>query len=188
MAECVQDKPLELRFYGAYLLQEYKSTQYQNSVGSANRAGYYDYRFDDYLMHRNADYGLFRNQISNRRDFSKFVGPIASADQWMLTANVTMPLPGKLPFKPYLEILTFNDIKDVPFNKEGSSFFYTVGIEIELIQDRLEVFLNLAQSSDVSDYQENGFIGIDNFGERITFVLDLNNLRPTKVKKQLKLF
>ena len=184
----IQDKPLELRFYGAYLLQEYKSTQYQNSVGSANRAGYYDYRFDDYLMHRNADYGLFRNQISNRRDFSKFVGPIASADQWMLTANVTMPLPGKLPFKPYLEILTFNDIKDVPFNKEGSSFFYTVGIEIELIPDRLEVFLNLAQSSDVSGYQENGLIGIDNFGERITFVLDLNNLRPTKVKKQLKLF
>ena len=99
-----------------------------------------------------------------------------------------MPLPGKLPFKPYLEILTFNDIKDVPFNKEGSSFFYTVGIEIELIPDRLEVFLNLAQSSDVSGYQENGLIGIDNFGERITFVLDLNNLRPTKVKKQLKLF
>jgi hypothetical protein len=184
----IKDMPLELRFYGAYLIQEYKSTQYQNSVGSSNRAGYYDYRFDDYLMHRNADYGLFRNQISNRRDFSKFVGPLAASDQWMLSANVTVPLPGKIPFKPYVEILTFNDIKDVSFNTAGSNFFYTVGIEVELIPDRLEVFLNLAQSSDVSNYQENGFIGIDNFGERITFVLDLNGMRPNKLKKNLKLF
>ena len=184
----IKDKPLELRFYGAYLLKEYKSTEYKNSVGSLDRAGYYDYRFDDYLMHRNANYGLFRNQISNGRDFSKFVGPIASADEWILTANVSLPLPGKIPLKPYLEIMTFNDIKEASFNKAGSSFFYTIGLEIEVIPNRLEVFLNLVQSSDVTDYQENGFIGIDTFGERITFVLDLNGMRPNKLKKSLKLF
>jgi hypothetical protein len=184
----IKNKPLELRFYGAYLLNTYASTVYQNSVGSTDGAGYYDYRFDDYLLHRNADYGLFRNQISNRRDFSKFVGPIASADKWIFTANITVPLPGKIPFKPYVELTTFNDIKDVSFNSASSSFFYNIGLEVEVIPNRLEVFLNLVQSSDVSDYQENGILGIDTFGERITFVLDLNGLRPTKLKKQLKLF
>lgn len=182
------NKPLELRFYGAYLLKEYKSTAYQNSIGSEDRAGYYDYRFDDYLMHRNADYGLFRNQISNRRDFSKMVGPILSSDKWLLTANVTVPLPSKIPLKPYLEMATVNDIKTARFNSSGVGFIYSVGLEIEIIPNRFEIFLNLAQSSDVTDYQENSYSGINSFTDRITFVFDLNNLTPSKLKKQLKLF
>lgn len=184
----IKNKPLEMRFYGTTLLKEYGNTTYKNSVGSVDGAGYYDYRFDDFLMHRNADYGMFRNQISNRRDFSKFVGPIAQSDQWLLSANFTVPLPGKLPIKPYVEFLTFNDISSVSYNTGEVGFFYNVGLEFEVIPNRFEIFLNLAQSKEVTDYQETSSAGIDKLAERITFVLDLNELAIPKLKKQLKLF
>jgi hypothetical protein len=185
----IKNKPMEFRVFGSYLIKEYANTIYKNSVGSQNRAGYYDYRFDDYLMHRNADYGLFQNQISSRRDFSKFVGPIASSDKWLISANVTVPLPGKFPIKPYLEILTFNDIKDIGLQETQSvGFFYNVGLEFEVIPNRFEIFINLAQSEQVTDIQENGYSYIDNFVERITFVLDLNDLVLPKLKRNIKVF
>lgn len=184
----IEKKPLELRIYGSYLLKSYANTQYKNSVGSNDGAGYYDYRFDDVLMHRNADYGMFRNQVSNRRDFSKFVGSIAQSDKWLISANATMPLPGKLPVKPYFEVLMFNDIDQVSYNNSGAKFFYNVGLEVEIIPNRFEIFLNLAQSKDVTDWQETSTASIDNFLERITFVFDLNNLTPPKIKKSVKLF
>ena len=58
---------------------------------------------------------------------------------------------------------------------------FNVGVELEVIPNRLEIFVNLAQSSVVTEYQEQSYIGIDNLLERITFVLDLNNLRLDKL-------
>lgn len=181
----MKDKPLELRFYGSWLLKEYANATYKNTVGTENRASYNDYRFDDVLVHRNPNYGMFRNQISNRRDFSKFVGPIAQSDKWLISANLTVPLPGKIPLKPYAEIIAFNDMEDLIFNDTERKFFYNVGIEIEIIPNRLEIFVNLAQSAEVSNFQESPYIGIDNLLERITFVLDLSDLTPPRIKKKL---
>jgi hypothetical protein len=183
----IKDKPLELRFYGSYLLKDYPNTIYKNSVGSTDGAGYYDYRFDDFLMHRNADVGMFRNQISNRRDFSRFVGPIISSDQWLLNAIITVPLPGKIPIKPYVELLTVNDMDEISYNT-GQALFYNVGLEVELIPNRLELFFNLAQSQEITNFQETSSSGIDKFMERATFVIDLNNLTLPKLKRTIKLF
>jgi hypothetical protein len=184
----IKDKPLEFRVFASYLVKRSNNAIYNNNIGSSDRAGYYDYKFDDYLLHRNAQYGLFQNQIDNNTSASKFVGNLGSPDRWLISGNVTMPLPGKIPLKPYVEFLMFDDLDVASWNKSGSKLMFNVGIEVEIVKDRFEIFLNLAQSSDVTDYQENGTIGIDNFGERITFVLDLNGLRPNKLKKQLKLF
>ena len=69
-----------------------------------------------------------------------------------------------------------------------------MGVEVEIVKDRFEVFFNLAQSSDVTNYQDgtNGGLiqssSLSKFTDRITFVFDLNNLTPSKLKKQLKLF
>ncbi|PCJ65657.1 MAG: hypothetical protein COA58_09640 [Bacteroidetes bacterium] len=187
----LKDKPIELRVYGVYTFNNIdKQGQYQNTIGSTNKAGYYDYRFDDYLLHRNATYGVFQNQISNRRDFSKLVGLLADNESWLMNVNVTVPLPGKIPVKPYFEFLMYEDLDKETWNKSESKMIYNLGLELEIIPDRFEIFFNLAQSSDFTDYQEgvNYPSNINGFAERITFVLDINNLMPSKLKRQLKLF
>ncbi|MDB4107364.1 M1 family metallopeptidase [Bacteroidia bacterium] len=187
----IKDKPLEIRLFGAYTFKNLDGeAQYQNTIGSSDKAGYYDYRFDDYLMHRNAEYGLFQNQIPNRRDFSKFVGLLVDNESWLVSTNISVPLPGKIPIKPYAEFLMYEDLGKESWNKSGAKMIYNVGLELEVIPNRLEIFFNLAQSKDVTEYQEgvNYPSNIGGFADRITFVLDLNGLMPTKLKKQLKLF
>lgn len=187
----IKDKPLIFRVYGVVTFKNLDGDgQYQNTVGSVDKAGYYDYRFDDYLMHRNADVGLFQNQVSNRRDFSKFVGPIVDNETWLVSANVSVPLPGKLPIRPYAEFLMYEDLDKESWNSKGSKLIYNVGVELEIVPDRFEIFFNLAQSKDVTDYQDQLFepARVAGFAERITFVLDLNGLMPNKLKKNLKLF
>lgn len=187
----IKDKPLEFRVYGSIIANSAANSIYNNTIGSTDKAGYYDYRMEDYLLHRNAQQGLFQNQISNRRDFSKFVGPIILGNEtWLTSINITVPIPGKIPVKPYIEFVIADGLADAFWNTNNSSIIYNAGLELELIKDRFEIFLNLAQSKDVTEYQE-GLIypnDVSSFAERITFVLDLNGLRPDKFKKNLKLF
>jgi hypothetical protein len=146
------------------------------------------------LLHRNAQDGMFQNQIDNSANASKFVGSIGIPDKWLVSGSITLPLPGTIPIKPYVEFLVYDELSSQQWNISESKMIFNAGLEIEIVKDRFEIFLNLAQSKDVTNYQD-GTIGglpypgtIDTFGERITFVLDLNGLRPNKIKKQLKLF
>jgi hypothetical protein len=190
----IKDKPLEFRVFATYLLKRSNDDIYNSQIGSSNKAGHYDYKFDDFLLHRNAQDGIFQNQIDNSADASKFVGSIGIPDKWLLSANITVPLPGKIPIKPYVEFLVYDDLETQRWNVSKSKMIFNVGLEIEIIKDKFEIFLNLVQSKDVTNYQD-GTVGglqypgtIDTFGERITFVLDLNGMRPNKLKKSLKLF
>ncbi|MFT5056378.1 MAG: hypothetical protein ACI80H_001091 [Pseudoalteromonas distincta] len=187
----LKNKPLQFRAYGSYIFDSPDATIYKNTIGSGDKAGLYDYRFDEYLMHRNATYGMFQNQISNRRAFSKFVGLLASNETWLLDFQVSIPLPGKIPVRPYVEFMAYDDLDKETWNSTGKKLIYNLGLELQVIPDRLEIFFNLAQSSIVTDYQENTLIypaNINGFAERITFVLDLNGLMPQKLKRQLKMF
>jgi hypothetical protein len=80
------------------------------------------------------------------------------------------------------------------WNGSQSKLIFNAGLELEIIKDRFEIFFNLAQTSNVSEYFDGTTGGlsqqyrITKFSERITFVLDLNGLAPHKLKRSLKLF
>ena len=189
----LKDKPLEIRLFGSYIAKSMGNTTYDNNIGSRDKAGYYDYRMDDVLMGRNATEGLFQNQISRNGDFSKFVGPIYTNQTWMATANITMPLPGKLPLKPYVEFFMADGLDQRTW-VNGKSFLYNAGFELEVVPNRFEIFFNLWQSEEVTNYQDGTAGGLNypftvsSFAERITFVLDLQNLRPDKLKRSMSFF
>ena len=105
-------------------------------------------------MHRNATYGMFQNQISNRIAFSKFVGLLASNETWLLDFQISVPLPGKTPIRPYVEFTAYDDLDKETWNSTGKKLIYNLGLELQVIPDRLEMFFNLAQSSIVTDYQD----------------------------------
>jgi hypothetical protein len=190
----IKNIPLNIRVYGAAMIKPSDVSRYNLALGSSEKAGYYDYKFDDYLMHRNADVGLFQNQINSRTNASKFVGHIGAPDRWLVSAVMTIPLPGKIPLKPYVEFVSYNDIDKEVWNASERKLIFNAGLELEVIKDRFEIFFNLAQTSDITSYQEgatNGLLEknrITKFSERITFVLDLNGLAPHKLKRSLKLF
>ena len=150
----LKNKPPQFRAYGSYIFDSPDAIIYKKTIGSGDKAGLYDYRFDEYLMHRNATYGMFQNQISNRIAFSKFVGLLASNETWLLDFQISVPLPGKTPIRPYVEFTAYDDLDKETWNSTGKKLIYNLGLELQVIPDRLEMFFNLAQSSIVTDYQD----------------------------------
>ena len=101
------------------------------------------------------------------------------SDRLLANAIVTVPLPGKLPIRPYMEFMTYTDLDTRSWNKSKSAMIYNVGIEVRLIPSFLSVYFNLYQSEDVTTRQESA-IGVDKFMERATFTLNLSKLINSK--------
>ncbi|MEJ6750479.1 MAG: hypothetical protein QNL27_03990 [Bacteroidia bacterium] len=115
----LKNKPPQFRAYGSYIFDSPDAIIYKKTIGSGDKAGLYDYRFDEYLMYRNATYGMFQNQISNRIAFSKFVGLLASNETWLLDFQISVPLPGKTPIRPYVEFTAYDDLDKETWNSTG---------------------------------------------------------------------
>jgi hypothetical protein len=184
-------KGLTIRGFAGVFIKEAK-----NSIGLFNYAagsynGRYDYLFDHSLMGRSANNGLFQNQILGNEGNQKYRGAFGGAGKYMLTLNAVSTLPGKIPLRIYADAMTFNDIDELGYtNAEGkfinTQLFYQLGITVPIIPNIFEINVPLLQSEVVTKVQE--LQNVNNFTERITFVLKLNLLEPREFIKNVKLF
>jgi hypothetical protein len=190
----IKKKPLRFRAYMSYFINTPDHGYFYHRISNAGITR--DYRFDELVMYRGADTGLFAQQISSRKEHSKFVSTIGQSDRMLANLNISIPIPGKIPIRAYLELMTFTDIDKSGFNASGASLIYNFGLELTIIPTVLTVYINLAQNSDVSNWQDQvwrsrtGNSGDDGFPfvNKITFRLDLRNLTPTELKKSINLF
>ncbi|MFY0644723.1 MAG: M1 family metallopeptidase [Bacteroidia bacterium] len=183
----ISNKPMLVRVFGAYLLKTPEDGYFKIPVTyTGSRGMYSDYRFDELSLYRNTGTGMMRNQVAVNGSNSRFVGILGQSDKMLSNIIVTIPLPGKIPLKPYIEFLTFTDISDQFWNDNKVSFIYNIGVEFPVIPGVFTMYFNLAQSKDINSAQEGQ--NIDKFKERITFSLNLNELSPPKIKRRITLF
>ena len=163
----------------------YSKTGFDNGLfmyrlGSKN--GAFDYGMDQTLMGRGAESGLWSRNITPGEDNMKILGTMGNFTKPFLSLNVNSTLPGKIPFRPYLD-LCFNN-NDL-FNE---SLIYTAGICLPLIPEIFIVYFPLTQSKYITDTQAQKGNDITNFKQRICFTLVLNEFEPHKLFKRIKLF
>ena len=183
----ISNKPMLIRVFGAYLLDAPEDGYFKIPVTyTGSRGMYSDYRFDELSMFRNTGTGMLRNQVANNGSNSRFVGILGQSDKMLTNIIITVPLPGKISLKPYVEFLSFTDISDQFWNDNEVSFIYNIGVEFPVIPGVFTMYFNLAQSKDINSAQESQ--SIDKFKERITFSINLNELSPPKIKKRITLF
>ena len=187
----IKKKPMNFRAYFSYFITVPQYGYFLHKVSST--AFVQDYRFDEIAMFRNTDSGMYANQVPLDKDRSRFVGTLGQSNRLMFNLLVTVPLPGKIPLKPYIELMTFTDIEEAPFNSSSSvqataSMIYNLGVELTIIPSVFSIYFNLAQTSNVSEWQNTSFIDKGEFHKRITFSLDLNNLTPPELKQNINLF
>ncbi len=176
----IKKRPLKMRFYGSYFLTDPADGFFNFRIGGNGGAN--DYRRDNLTMNRFAQTGLFSRQVTDDKEFSKFVGLLSTPAQWMWNFNATLPLPGKIPVAPFVELLGFDELQDVL----SVNMMYMVGLQITLIPNIFEIYLNLNQTKEYTDFMDRSPANnISQFHERITFKLKLDNLRPLRMKKHL---
>lgn len=176
----IKKRPLKMRFYGSYFLTDPADGLFNFRI--AGNGGVNDYRRDNLMMYRFAQTGLFSRQVTDDKEFSKFVGVLTTPARWMWNFNATLPLPGKIPVAPFIELLSFDNLNSTL----GVDVLFMFGMQVTVIPNYLEVYLNFAQTSAYTERMDGLLTNpITKFHERITFKFKLDNLRPFQIKKQI---
>ncbi len=174
-------KGLEIRwFFGGFLYDKVDKTaigkDYRFRLSGQN--GAQDYLFDNYYMGRsqpNVDFLGY--QFTENEGGFKTYSYIGQTWKWLTTINLKTSLPGKIPFKLFADIGTYDAAKTA---FTGSRLFvYEAGIDLQLIKGICDIYFPLFWSSDLKD--QSNFISNNNYGEKIRFTLNINKLNPFKL-------
>jgi hypothetical protein len=153
-----------------------------------------DYLYEDYFIGRSASYalentsvpngGLDAQQIMNRDgglklridDYDFLQGKSAS---WVaaLNFNTTLPshlFPFPLPVRLFFDFGTYAEAWQN--NPPTSRFLYAGGIQVSLFKNLLNIYAPLFYSSDF-----NAALETVNFGRKITFSIDIQNISYKKI-------
>jgi len=153
-----------------------------------------DYLYEDYFIGRSASYaientsipngGLPAQQIMNRDgglklriDAYDYVQ--GKSANWVSSLNFNTTLPQKLfpfplPIRIFFDFGTYAEAWEN--NPPTSHFLYVGGIQLSLFKNLLNIYAPLIYSSDFNDA-----LGTINFGRKITFSIDIQNINYKKL-------
>ncbi len=173
------DKGINFRFYGGYYPDPADDRYYQFRLSPD--AGRFDYTYQYLMMGRAAGSGLWSRQVTLSGYQSKLVGNMGNVsddgDQWIAAFNVRADIPVKLPIALYADVFSFAGIESHP-GSDGS-IAYSAGLQLNVLTGFLQVYFPLSTSQFILDAQD--LKGIDSFGKRISFSMDLNSLKLDKL-------
>ena len=167
-------------------------TRYEPKLLGVN--GEEDYLYEDYFIGRSAsdaientsipNAGLPAQQIMNRDgglklriDAYDYVQ--GKSENWVSSLNFTTTLPQKLfpfpvPIRVFFDIGTYAEAWET--NAPTQHFLYTGGIQLSLFKNVLNIYAPLLYSSDFNDALRSV-----NFGKKITFSIDIQNINYKKL-------
>jgi len=144
----------------------------------SNNAGVSDYLMNDLFLFRSPGVkdDFHTKQLVDNGGAMRSGLPSLIDKNWLIAVNLESTLPGKIPFRPFLDLGMGKSSKEVEnvFRKE---LIYLGGISLVIAEDVFEVYLPLISSDYFKDLYE--FQSVD-LWERITFKLNIPLLNPLK--------
>lgn len=170
-----------------YAAGQYGGARYDKNSHSNNIPG--DYTYDGLFLARNATDGLLSNQIINAQ--GGLAAPTQqSANGHLLSLNVAIDAPVRLPVQLYGGIATMRNRKDVlmvesqiPGIRTNTAWrtLWNAGVALPLIPDIFTIYIPVLYSSNIQDEVETRGL---NFGQTIMFELNLYQLNPFALIKK----
>ncbi len=176
------DKGFFIRFYAGYLNRSSTSTvEADYRLRSSGYSGLDDYLFDEVFLGRSENKGILSQQFYTA-DAGLEIPTLfyRKADEWMSGLNLSTTLPGKIPFRLYANISSYNKAKDA--YPDSKAISYDAGVELPLIKDIFVIYFPLAWSSDIQyiiDQQDW------NYGNLIRWELRLTKLNPLNLIRKI---
>jgi hypothetical protein len=154
----------------------FKASGFISSTTGSN-----DYLFDQSMLGRSETEGLFSHQFIGNDGGFKTPTILGMTNNWLLSSNLSIDVPGKLPLKLFASIATF--AKADQQLEKGEQFIYEAGIQVTIIKNIAEVYFPIFVSADMKRVED---LNKRNFSDRIRFKLNLNELNPFKFIKKYK--
>ena len=178
-------KGLNIRIFGGLISIPEKSPSgidYRMSLSGRN--GSSDYLFDEIFLGRSEEKGIFSQQFLN--DYAGFKTPTSFyrlAEKWMFGFNTSTTLPGKIPFRLFINTGVFDNSD----NSSSEKISWEIGVDLPLIKDIFVISLPFLYSKDIQyaidqqDFKTGNLIRFN--GNLIRFELHLNLLNPLEMIK-----
>lgn len=154
-----------------------------------------DYQYDDHFFGRNANEAFFSNQIQMKE--GGFKTPIqvnqtindGRSNHFLLALNISPELPFKLPIrtkyfkiKPYFDLaFVQNSSPTLQITNIADQIYYNGGISVDIGEGAIGVHFPLFSSNQLQSLMTQR----GNFGNQISFHLDLNRFHPRKLMEQI---
>ncbi|MGB3074625.1 MAG: hypothetical protein WBB36_04860, partial [Chitinophagales bacterium] len=147
--------------------------------------GVKDYLFDEVYFGRTESTGFLSQQVAVEQGGFKLrtdgVQPeLGKSDTWLLSLNAKIPLPFFTP------LFAFGDAGIAPDNNNYQSFQFDAGIGFTLVPNIVEVYFPLLFSNDMK-LNLNSTEFYDKWYERISFTVNINQLHPFKIIRNITL-
>ncbi len=176
-------KGFRLRFFAGYLHRFATNTTEQDyRLQTSGQNGEDDYLFDEVFLGRTESSGILSQQFLVADAGLKIPTLFyRQGEQWMFGLNTSTTLPGKLPFRLYAGLSTYNDAINTTL--EFSAFSYELGVELPLIKDIFVIYFPLVWSNDVKTIMDNEDL---NYGNLIRWELRLTKLNPLELIRKIE--
>lgn len=135
-------------------------------------SGMTDYLLDDYYLARHVDNqaNWLTQQIGIENGGFKSGINVGLSSNWMTTANLTIPFPVKW-------LSAFADYGFIGGSQQTANSYttaYDIGLQLNIVKDYFNIYFPIDYSENIANEYEAR--GIDTFGEKIRFRLDLGEI------------
>ena len=183
---------LKIRIFAGY---NFKTLSSRYNLFLRGQDGYYDYLYERSYLGRNLNYPLtLAQQSSNSHGSFKINTGMGGSDSWLIATNLSCKLP-KVPISLFTD---FGAYPSINYNANTlqsvleTQFLYNIGLSFNVeIENKtiLGIYLPLIFSNEI----EKSFVPGSNkriedlsLFQKITFVFNINELNPFKIKKNIR--
>ncbi len=153
-----------------------------------------DYTYENYFIGRSEFTGFASQQIMMRDGNLKlrtdlFQGLQGRSDNWVAAVNLSSTLPRQIvpewvPLKVFLDFGTYSGAWQT--DPPTSHFLYVGGLQLALLKNVVNIYIPLVYSKDFSN-QLKTVPDQNSFGKRISFSVDLQNIKFRKLFSNIPL-
>ena len=142
----------------------------------ANRGFWFSRRFSG------SNIGWMNQMISLREGGLKVRNaafPEGKSNEWVISVNAKAGLPLPIPVSVFVDVATFSGAGNISPTSEVLMF--NGGVLIPIVNNVVEVYLPIFASNDIKTFWN----GQPSWGERITFMIDFEQIDPIKIRNNL---
>jgi hypothetical protein len=189
------NKSFDLRIFASFfpLNSQRETANYNKRIARGSIAlmhqGFNDYAYDDILMGRSEQSGIWSKQVNTHRDggFKNALSSrysIGQSNDFAIAINMKADLPLNIPIirllKPYLDLGYYNKKETSSADFKGS-FLYSGGFMIDFPEDVMSIHFPLFYSNEI----KTAYNDLGGFGARISFHLNLNKFNPYTILRDI---
>ena len=176
---------VDMRLFAGVTWKDQLDGFYNYSLSDRSTAGGdNDYAYDNLYFGRSQTDGFLSKQIALRDGAFKSMNPLGSFRTRLISFNIEADFPGKLPFRFFGDLATYNDFSSTIDKVYGfkQSFTYDAGICLSLAKEVVVIYLPLLRSKEIKEYEKQNNLKL---ADQIRFVFDISKMNPLNLRKMI---